>query len=349
MKKYLLLVLVCACSASSLILAENTNDVSTPARSLEQSANQTQKLTSIIKRIDQLIQDLYDKDKIAPLSEKDLQRLDRLQEARMLAELKLQVGSGDEKRLEELLSDTNIEAPSEVTPQKVNKIEEIIPQTKEAPREMPKENISNTDLESILKELRKNTKDQQDVDLETIQSRLKLQASATNEQNALNIPEHLEEEYRQILSEYQTRIDTLTRQIDELQQKITLAIDEDYPEYSVIYEHSHNLMELTYERAITQIELRRDLRSILTPEQMKRWLAQNKKNISSPTNSEQTIKAEAPVRTAPKINTDALPDENAFEPDEDGIVYVPMRLVPVQTKNGRTVYQAQPLKKQQFN
>ena len=345
MKKYLLLVLVCACSASSLILAENTNDVSTPSRSLEQSANQTQKLTSIIKRIDQLIQDLYDKDKIAPLSEKDLQRLDRLQEARMLAELKLQVGSGDEKRLEELLSDTNIESSSQVTPQKVNKVEEIISQTREA----PKENISNTDLESILKELRKNTKDQQDIDLEAIQSRLKLQPSATNEQNTLNIPEHLEEEYRQILSEYQTRIDTLSKQIDELQQKITLAIDEDYPEYSVIYEHSHNLMELTYERAITQIELRRDLRSILTPEQMKRWLAQNKKNISSPINSEQTTKTEAPVKTVPKINTDVLPDENAFEPDEDGIVYVPMRLVPVQTKNGRTVYQAQPLKKQQSN
>ncbi|MBR5604977.1 MAG: hypothetical protein IKW70_00910, partial [Verrucomicrobia bacterium] len=105
-----------------MILAENTNDVSTPSRSLEQPANQTQKLTSIIKRIDQLIQDLYDKDKIAPLSEKDLQRLDRLQEARMLAELKLQVGSGDENRLEELLSDTETEESLQVTPQKIDKI-----------------------------------------------------------------------------------------------------------------------------------------------------------------------------------------------------------------------------------
>lgn len=343
MKKYLLLVLVCACSASSLILAENTNDVSTPSRSLEQSANQTQKLTSIIQRIDQLIQNLYDKDKISPLSEKDLQRLDRLQEARMLAELKLQIGSGDENRLDELLKETIAEETSEIKNTKTNRVEELIPPVKEALRK----DILNSDIENILKELRKDTANRQDIDLESLRASLDLKNTlSTNSQSMLDLPEHLQEEYQQILGEYKTRIDSLSRQIEELQQKITLAIDEDYPEYSAIYEHSHDLMELTYERAITQIELRRDLRSILSPEQMKRWLAQNKQMLSTTPKTE-TAKTEETPKPATKTDSDIQPDEDAFEPDENGIVYVPMRLVPVKAKNGRTVYQAQPLKKQQ--
>ena len=112
-------------------------------------------------------------------------------------------------------------------------------------------------------------------------------------------------------------------------QHIGNQVDQEFPDYSLIFDHSRSIMDMVYESAITQVELRRELRIVLTEEQFKRWIQLNRHSQQlSPVVLNRFV-------SAPQI----IPNS------EDGsLIYVPMRLVPTQTQDGRTINIATPLK-----
>ena len=88
-------------------------------------------------------------------------------------------------------------------------------------------------------------------------------------------------------------------------------------------------MDMVYESAITQVELRRELRIVLTEEQFKRWI-----QLNSPSQ-----------QLSPIVLNRSVSASQIISNSEDGsLVYVPMRLIPTQTQDGRTINIAAPLK-----
>ena len=109
-----LIVLGTLASQAQTTNVVNTNTVpsspTTPTAPVAPAApaptkNSEDSISHKIKLIDEKIALIYEKEKKTPLTEADFLRLDRLQEARMIAELRLQTGFGDTNRLNELLAD----------------------------------------------------------------------------------------------------------------------------------------------------------------------------------------------------------------------------------------------------
>ena len=368
-----LIVLGTLASQAQTTNVVNTNTVpsspTTPTAPVAPAApaptkNSEDSISHKIKLIDEKIALIYEKEKKTPLTEADFLRLDRLQEARMIAELRLQTGFGDTNRLNELLADeinvaTNLNnAPS--TP-KTPSSEEIIQNTPLLPQSPSIPTNSPANLEEILHQVREdyqrennlssmdtnNIPSEQNslIDLSTqqpispshvINSSLSNAASQTTStltdsqmEAQIGLREDQIESYRNTLTTFKTRIRELNQKIETSQKEINSLIDQEFPDYSLIFDHSRSIMDMVYESAITQVELRRELRIVLTEEQFKRWIQLNRHSQQlSPVVLNRFV-------SAPQI----IPNS------EDGsLIYVPMRLVPTQTQDGRTINIATPLK-----
>lgn len=326
MKKCFVLFCVSILAAVVLLAQDSMqNNSATNTVALTSQERSQNSLSETIKRIDRKIDELYKKESLTPLNESELLRLDRLQEARMIVELRLKTGAGDMDRAKTLLKEAGEQEETDSVEEQ-KQIQQTSPQTRdtllsEIPESLSEKLVSKDDSSAHSAE----TLSLQETNLDPIEK-------------ALDLSEDRLEIYREMMSTSQKRTAEMDEKIAAIQEKIVLLVDDTYPDYSAIYAETHDLTELLYDRAIEQVELRRDLRTILSPEQMKLWMA---KSIDA----KKTI-AKKPVSTQSEgtETMQSLLSEQTLDGDDAGIVYVPMRLVPVQTEEGKKIYRAEPLK-----
>lgn len=103
-------------------------------------------------------------------------------------------------------------------------------------------------------------------------------------------------------------------------------IDEEFPNYGDIYECSRGLMDALYDKSIEQVELRRGLRLLLTQSQMRIWTRYAWES-----------------QTKTKMLSQPQKIDSKILPEDEQIVYVPMRLQRTQISDGSIIYQAVPL------
>lgn len=199
MKKYLSLVLIlvsCICVCSKPAETNLVKEVElTKTRANLQTA---------IERIDKLINALYEKEKLGVLNEKDYLRLDRLQEARVLAELRLQQGTEDDGRIERLLSETAENQTEEVSGNNTNQLFEI--DNKELLKEtLPAADESITDRLATIVNSEKQPEGQEGVQPVIADAAL-VSSGDANVEKLLNLnPESLLH-YREIVADSNERI-----------------------------------------------------------------------------------------------------------------------------------------------
>ena len=319
MKKYLSLVLIlvsciCVCSKpaeTNLVKAVEP----TKARANLQTA---------IERIDKLINALYEKEKLGVLNEKDYLRLDRLQEARVLAELRLQQGTEDDGRIERLLSETAENQTEEVSGNNTNQLFEI--DNKELLKEtLPAADESITDRLATIVNSEKQPEGQEGVQPVIADAAL-VSSGDANVEKLLNLnPESLLH-YREIVADSNERIGEIEKKIEQLQKNLKTLIDEEFPNYGDIYECSRGLMDALYDKSIEQVELRRGLRLLLTQSQMRIWTRYAWES-----------------QTKTKMLSQPQKIDSKILPEDEQIVYVPMRLQRTQISDGSIIYQAVPL------
>ena len=319
MKKYLSLVLIlvsCICVCSKPAETNLVKEVElTKTRANLQTA---------IERIDKLINALYEKEKLGVLNEKDYLRLDRLQEARVLAELRLQQGTEDDGRIERLLSETAENQTEEVSGNNTNQLFEI--DNKELLKEtLPAADESITDRLATIVNSEKQPEGQEGVQPVIADAALASSGDA-NVEKLLNLnPESLLH-YREIVADSNERIGEIEKKIEQLQKNLKTLIDEEFPNYGDIYECSRGLMDALYDKSIEQVELRRGLRLLLTQSQMRIWTRYAWES-----------------QTKTKMLSQPQKIDSKILPEDEQIVYVPMRLQRTQISDGSIIYQAVPL------
>lgn len=319
MKKYLSLVLIlvsCICVCSKPAETNLVKEVElTKTRANLQTA---------IERIDKLINALYEKEKLGVLNEKDYLRLDRLQEARVLAELRLQQGTEDDGRIERLLSETAENQTEEVSGNNTNQLFEI--DNKELLKEtLPAADESITDRLATIVNSEKQPEGQEGVQPVIADAAL-VSSGDANVEKLLNLnPESLLH-YREIVADSNERIGEIEKKIEQLQKNLKTLIDEEFPNYGDIYECSRGLMDALYDKSIEQVELRRGLRLLLTQSQMRIWTRYAWES-----------------QTKTKMLSPSQKSESKILPEDEQIVYVPMRLQRTQISDGSIIYQAVPL------
>lgn len=327
MKKWLTLFWI-GIGCCVVLPAQNVGDNNTTTNTLALTTQErSQKsLSETIKRIDRKIDELYQKETVTPLNENELLRLDRLQEARMMMELRLKTGAGDMEKVKTLLKEAGEQEEANLT--------DTINQAK--PTSSPSEDLLLSDLsESIPGKL---VTKENEITNNPPESFLPQEPKTDSIETALNLSSDRLEVYRDMVTTSQKRTAEMDEKIAAIQKKIALLVDDTYPDYNAIYAETHDLTELLYDRTIEQVELRRDLKTILSPEQMKLWIAQSK--------GAKRTAAKKPVSAQTEEATDIqsiLPEQISMG-DEEGIVYVPMRLVPIRTEEGKKIYRAEPLK-----
>jgi hypothetical protein len=319
MKKYLSLVLIlvsCICVCSKPAETNLVKEVElTKTRANLQTA---------IERIDKLINALYEKEKLGVLNEKDYLRLDRLQEARVLAELRLQQGTEDDGRIERLLSETAENQTEEVSGNNTNQLFEI--DNKELLKEtLPAADESITDRLATIVNSEKQPEGQEGVQPVIADAAL-VSSGDANVEKLLNLnPESLLH-YREIVADSNERIGEIEKKIEQLQKNLKTLIDEEFPNYGDIYECSRGLMDALYDKSIEQVELRRGLRLLLTQSQMRIWTRYAWES-----------------QTKTKMLSQPQKIDSKILPEDEQIVYVPMRLQRTQISDGSIIYQAVPL------
>lgn len=319
MKKYLSLVLIlvsCICVCSKPAETNLVKEVElTKTRANLQTA---------IERIDKLINALYEKEKLGVLNEKDYLRLDRLQEARVLAELRLQQGTEDDGRIERLLSETAENQTEEVSGNNTNQLFEI--DNKELLKEtLPAADESITDRLATIVNSEKQPEGQEGVQPVIADAAL-VSSGDANVEKLLNLnPESLLH-YREIVADSNERIGEIEKKIEQLQKNLKTLIDEEFPNYGDIYECSRGLMDALYDKSIEQVELRRGLRLLLTQSQMRIWMRYAWES-----------------QTKTKMLSQPQKIDSKILPEDEQIVYVPMRLQRTQISDGSIIYQAVPL------
>lgn len=323
MKKYLSLVLLLVCCICVSSKPAETNLVKavepTKARANLQTA---------IERIDKLINALYEKEKLGILNERDYLRLDRLQEARVLAELRLQQGTEDDGRIERLLSEAAENQTEEVVKNNTNQLFEM--DDKELLKEtLPSTGESVTDRLAAIVNSEKQPEVQGGVE-PSIANAVPISSGDANVEKLMNLTPESLLHYRELVADANERIGEIDKKIEMLQKNLKTLIDEEFPNYGDIYECSRDLMDVLYDKSIEQVELRRNLRLMLTQSQMRIWMryaweSQAKTKTLSP-----------PLRLDSKIL-----------PEDEQIVYVPMRLRRTQISDGSIIYQAVPLSAQE--
>ncbi len=349
MKKVLVLAsVIVACGM--IVLAQDANPSVASTNKVDSiSQRATKNLSDTITRIEKKITALYEKDVRTPLSAAELEKLDRLQEARMILELRLKTGAGDVERADALLNEYfyKDEEPSEVestedAPQKNaiekepalaedNVVPDLSPEASRLWEEFRKQRKLSVDEEAVptngdLLEQAKQLfqKNQEENALtnkvaqagETLESKLGLQSSQLFS-------------YQEAMSASAQRQNDFEKQMKTLQERIQSMIDDDYPDYTAIYDATRSYGELMYDYTIEQVELRRELAALLSPEQMKIW------------------RSESAVKNVAKSSKSEGVSVSDFSPmlsgEDESIVYVPMRLVPSQGKDGKKIYKAEPL------
>ena len=319
MKKYLSLVLIlvsCICVCSKPAETNLVKEVElTKTRANLQTA---------IERIDKLINALYEKEKWGVLNEKDYLRLDRPQEARVLAELRLQQGTEDDGRIERLLSETAENQTEEVSGNNTNQLFEI--DNKELLKEtLPAADESITDRLATIVNSEKQPEGQEGVQPVIADAAL-VSSGDANVEKLLNLnPESLLH-YREIVADSNERIGEIEKKIEQLQKNLKTLIDEEFPNYGDIYECSRGLMDALYDKSIEQVELRRGLRLLLTQSQMRIWTRYAWES-----------------QTKTKMLSQPQKIDSKILPEDEQIVYVPMRLQRTQISDGSIIYQAVPL------
>ena len=323
MKKYLSLVLIlvsCICVCSKPAETNLVKEVElTKTRANLQTA---------IERIDKLINALYEKEKLGVLNEKDYLRLDRLQEARVLAELRLQQGTEDDGRIERLLSETAENQTEEVSGNNTNQLFEI--DNKELLKEtLPAADESITDRLATIVNSEKQPEGQEGIQPVIADAAL-VSSGDANVEKLLNLnPESLLH-YREIVADSNERIGEIEKKIEQLQKNLKTLIDEEFPNYGDIYECSRGLMDALYDKSIEQVELRRGLRLLLTQSQMRIWTRYAWES-----------------QTKTKMLSQPQKIDSKILPEDEQIVYVPMRLQRTQISDGSIIYQAVPQTKQE--
>jgi len=319
MKKYLSLVLLLVCCFIVSSKPAETNLVKavepTKARANLQTA---------IERIDKLINALYEKEKLGMLNERDYLRLDRLQEARVLAELRLQQGTEDDGRIERLLSDAAENQTEEVVKNNTNQLFEI--DDKELLKEaLPSTGESVTDKLAAIVNSDKQSEGQEEVE-PVLADAEPVSTGDANVEKLMNLTPESLLHYREIVADANGRITEIDKKIELLQKNLKTLIDEEFPNYGDIYECSRGLMDALYDKSIEQVELRRNLRLLLTQTQMRIWMR---------------YAWESQAKT--KMLSPSLKSDSKIFPENEQIVYVPMRLQRTQISDGSIFYQAVPL------
>ncbi|MCK9314886.1 MAG: hypothetical protein M0Q48_01905 [Verrucomicrobia bacterium] len=319
MKKYLSLVLLLVCCFIVSSKPAETNLVKavepTKARANLQSA---------IERIDKLINALYEKEKLGMLNERDYLRLDRLQEARVLAELRLQQGTEDDGRIERLLSEAAENRTEEVANNNTNQLFEI--DEKELLKEtQPGTGESVTDKLAAIVNSEKQSEELGVVE-PSIADAVPISSGDANLEKLMNLTPESLLHYREIVADANGRITEIDKKIELLQKNLKTLIDEEFPNYGDIYECSRGLMDALYDKSIEQVELRRNLRLMLTQSQMRIWMR---------------YAWESQAKT--KMLSPSLKSDSKILPEDEQIVYVPMRLQRTQISDGSVIYQAVPL------
>jgi len=320
MKRYLSLVLIllsCICVCSKPAETNLVKEV--------ELARARANLQTTIERIDKLINALYEKEKLGILNERDYLRLDRLQEARVLAELRLQQGTEDEGKIERLLNEAAENQIEEVSRNNTNQLFEI------DNKELLKGTLSGAD-DSIADGLaamvnsEKQPEGQEFIQQPVIADVVPVRSGDTNVEKLMNLnPESLLR-YREIVADSNERIEEIDKKIEQLQKNLKTLIDEEFPNYGDIYECSRGLMDALYDKSIEQVELRRSLRLLLTQAQMRIWMR---------------YAWESQVKT--KVLSPSQKSEGKILSEDEQIVYVPMRLQRTQISDGSIIYQAVPL------
>jgi hypothetical protein len=281
-------------------------------------------LQSAIERIDKLINALYEKEKLGMLNERDYLRLDRLQEARVLAELRLQQGTEDDGRIERLLSEAAEKQTEEVANNNTNQLFEI--DDKELLKEtQPSTGGSVTDKLAAIVNSEKQSEELGVVD-PVIAESASISSGDSNVEKLMNLTPESLLHYREILADANGRITEIDKKIELLQKNLKTLIDEEFPNYGDIYECSRGLMDALYDKSIEQVELRRNLRLMLTQSQMRIWMRYAWES-----------------QTKTKMLSPSLKSDSKILPEDEQIVYVPMRLQRTQISDGSVIYQAVPL------
>lgn len=323
MKKYLSLVLLLVCCICVSSKPAETNLVKavepTKARANLQTA---------IERIDKLINALYEKEKLGILNERDYLRLDRLQEARVLAELRLQQGTEDDGRIERLLSEAAENQTEKVVKNNTNQLFGI--DDKELLKEaLPSTGESVTDRLAAIVNSEKQPEEQGGGE-PSIADALPISSGDANVEKLMNLTPESLLHYRELVADANERIGEIDKKIEILQKNLKTLIDEEFPNYGDIYECSRGLMDALYDKSIEQVELRRNLRLMLTQSQMRIWMRY-------------AWESQAKTKTlSPSLKLDSK-----ILPEEEQIVYVPMRLQRTQISDGSIIYQAVPLSAQE--
>ncbi len=324
MKNYftvIILLALCICGYSK---PAETNTVQEP-----QLARAQTNLRATIERIDRLINALYEKEKVTFLNDSEYLRLERLQEARILAEMRLQLGTDDDGRIEKLLADAGEGQREEPIRRPTNQQEQLIEEKLLGDPYLPMDDLGSEGLAAMLREqgmASPGLAGLEPVSTETDSS----QSTLSNVEKLLQLSPEVLEHDREITLEAEERIAEIDKKIDQLQNKLNTLIDAEYPDYADLYECSRQQMDAVYDKALEQIELRRSLRLLLTQSQMRTWqryARESQEKTKSPTTVPATV----------------LENTHPTSLDDKQIVYVPMQLQKVQMSDGSIIYQAVPL------
>lgn len=313
----LVLLLVCCFIVSSKPAETNLVKAVEPTKA---RAN----LQTAIERIDKLINALYEKEKLGVLNERDYLRLDRLQEARVLAELRLQQGTEDDGRIERLLSEAAENRTEEVANNNTNQLFEI-DEKELLKKTQPGTGESVTDKLAAIVNSEKQSEELGVVD-PSIADAVPISSGDANLEQLMNLTPESLLHYREIVADANGRITEIDKKIELLQRNLKTLIDEEFPNYGDIYECSRGLMDALYDKSIEQVELRRNLRLMLTQSQMRIWMR---------------YAWESQAKT--KMLSPSLKSDSKILSEDEPIVYVPMRLQRTQISDGSVIYQAVPL------
>lgn len=347
MKKWMILLL--ATFLTYTPVAQETDGGSEPAPSQNTLSKSQIRLKELIKKLDKQIDELYEKEKIEALNERDLLKLDRLREARMIAELRLQTGYEDN---DEYLKDLIKEVPEN---------EEEVPVKKEDTPDLSKEKISLQDLlnknteENLgvpdtnadtdadidtelarIKELLKKSKEGKNFedtfsqidseDTETIEKSSENESVLTGEALAkkLKLDDSLKEIFLEIVKDSERKIKELEEEESKAYEELNRIISAEIPNYSDVYENSQTIAKVLYDKALVLIETKDSLRQVLLPEQFKAW--------EKITAKERIIKQKGASKRS----------ESASVLNDGDVIYVPMKITAEKNKDGKTIYKAVP-------